>query len=213
MSLPSDIFYNVTNFLPNDDIADLMLLSKTFNVFVTPRLRKIDQEMAITNQSIKSFMPSPTPKRNDNKWVSQLNLKKFEPIDSVAKKAMKEVFFNDDDFKYLVSNTMGITLHTFDQFKESLSLERFDDPTSLRILGALLATPNFRQEYNVPHKHAYKFVQWLNLLHHDDSFDDEEWSPVRTKICLKWCQNKKKTAAMPRSKHLGGASRPNVGFP
>ncbi|KAI1700959.1 hypothetical protein DdX_16398 [Ditylenchus destructor] len=42
-SLPNEIFYNISKFLPNDDITDLMLMSKKFNGLVTPRLQKIDQ--------------------------------------------------------------------------------------------------------------------------------------------------------------------------
>ncbi|KAI1692595.1 hypothetical protein DdX_21165 [Ditylenchus destructor] len=80
-SLPNDIFYNITNFLPNDDITDLMLMSRNFNAHVTLRLKKIDQEMATMNQCIKSFMPNPVPK-DDCEWIPQLNLKRFEPIGS-----------------------------------------------------------------------------------------------------------------------------------
>ncbi|KAI1706846.1 hypothetical protein Ddc_15113 [Ditylenchus destructor] len=83
-SLPNEIFSDVTNFLPNDDITDLMLMSKTFNALVTPRLKKINQEMSTMDQSIKSFMPSPAPDPTDCKWISQLNLKRFEPIGSEA---------------------------------------------------------------------------------------------------------------------------------
>ncbi|KAI1731120.1 hypothetical protein Ddc_03849 [Ditylenchus destructor] len=59
--LPNEIFLDMTNFLPNNDITDLMLLSRKFNAFVTPRLQKIDQEMATMNQTIESLMPSPAP--------------------------------------------------------------------------------------------------------------------------------------------------------
>ncbi|KAI1692593.1 hypothetical protein DdX_21163 [Ditylenchus destructor] len=118
------------------------------------------------NQSIASFMPSPEHDRSDNEWISQLNLKRFEPIGFKAKKAMRKVLVNDDNLMYLGRNTMDITL------KEKLSLERFDDPTSLRIFCALLASPKFRQEYNVPLKLAFKHVAWLSLFYHDDSFND-----------------------------------------
>ncbi|KAI1697112.1 hypothetical protein DdX_18675 [Ditylenchus destructor] len=83
-SLPNEIFFDISNFLPNDDITDLMLMSRTFNALVTPRLQKINQEMTTMNQSIESFMPTPAPHHTDNDWIAQLNLKKFEPIGSEA---------------------------------------------------------------------------------------------------------------------------------
>ncbi|KAI1700819.1 hypothetical protein Ddc_17928 [Ditylenchus destructor] len=91
-SLPNDIFYHVTNFLPNDDITDLMLLSRTFNALVTSRLQKIDQEMATMDQSVKSFIPLTAPDPTDNESNVQLYLKRFEPIGCEAKKRMKKVF-------------------------------------------------------------------------------------------------------------------------
>ncbi|KAI1699567.1 hypothetical protein Ddc_18511 [Ditylenchus destructor] len=87
-SLPNEISFDITNFLPNDDITDLMLMSRKFNAFVTPRLKKINEDRATMNQSIKS----PVPEINDDKWIAQQDLKKFEPIGSVAKKQMKAVF-------------------------------------------------------------------------------------------------------------------------
>ncbi|KAI1707306.1 hypothetical protein Ddc_14913 [Ditylenchus destructor] len=173
-ALPNEIFSNITNFLPNDDITDLMLMSRNFNALVTPRLKKINQDMTTMNQSIKSFMPSPAPEATNDEWISQLNLKRFEPVGSKAKKAMEKVFANDVDFKCLLNGSMVLGLDTFDRFKEGLSLERFDDATFLRILGALVGTPKFRQEYNVPFKLAHDFVYVLSILYENyfGSFDD-----------------------------------------
>ncbi|KAI1701766.1 RWD domain-containing protein [Ditylenchus destructor] len=42
-SLPNEVFSVITNFLPNDDIIDLMFLSRNFNTLVTPRLKQIDE--------------------------------------------------------------------------------------------------------------------------------------------------------------------------
>ncbi|KAI1701658.1 f-box-like domain-containing protein [Ditylenchus destructor] len=136
-SLPNEIFCDIANFLPNDDITDLMLTSRTFNSLVTPRLRKIDQEMATLNQSIKS----PVREVTDCEWISQMNLKRFEPIGSAAKKRMKQVF-----------EILGNRRESNDdilRFKEGMSLERFGDATFLRILNALLSKPEFRREYNI----------------------------------------------------------------
>ncbi|KAI1700822.1 hypothetical protein Ddc_17931 [Ditylenchus destructor] len=150
-SLPNDIFYNVTNFLPNDDITDLMLLSRTFNALVTSRLQKIDQEMATMDQSVKSFIPSTAPVSTDNKWNVQLYLKRFEPIGSPAKKRMKKVFENQTAFLYrLRYATLNIGM--LDDLKERMSLERFDDSTFMRILKALLTVPKFREEYNISYE-------------------------------------------------------------
>ncbi|KAI1703441.1 hypothetical protein Ddc_16549 [Ditylenchus destructor] len=85
--LPNEVLSVITKFLPNDDVIDLMLLSRNFNALVTPRLREIDQEMSNMNQSIESFMPMPAPDETDNVWISQLNLKKFEPIGSNVRHA------------------------------------------------------------------------------------------------------------------------------
>ncbi|KAI1699516.1 hypothetical protein DdX_17268 [Ditylenchus destructor] len=169
-SLPNEIFYNVTKFLPNDDITDLMLLSKKFNVLVTPRLRKIDQEMATMDQSIDSFMPSPAPEHADREWISQLNLKRFEPIGSKAKKRMKQVFENEKDFQNflvnvsshfrstshfrIISGSTALGIAKLDSYKEIMSLERLDDLSFLQILGVLVAMPKFRQEYNISAKFA-----------------------------------------------------------
>ncbi|KAI1699570.1 hypothetical protein Ddc_18514 [Ditylenchus destructor] len=141
-SLPNEIFTNITDFLPNDDITDLMFLSKKFNALVTPRLQKIDEEMTTMNQSIKSFMPVSTPD-TDNTWITQLNLKRFKPIGSNAKKRMKEVFE-----KRVVHRNCICDIHGLEVVKKGMSLERFDFPTFLRILGALIATLKFCQEYN-----------------------------------------------------------------
>ncbi|KAI1699563.1 hypothetical protein Ddc_18507 [Ditylenchus destructor] len=130
--------------------------------------------MATVNQCIKSFIPKPAPK-DDSEWISQLNLKKFEPIGSKAKKAMKKVFANDVDFKCLCNGSMVLGRDTFDRFKEGLSLERFDDATFLRILGALVATPKFRQDFNVPFELAHDFIYvCLSCLYENyfGSFDD-----------------------------------------
>ncbi|KAI1700818.1 hypothetical protein Ddc_17927 [Ditylenchus destructor] len=188
-SLPSEIFSNITNFLPTDNITDLMLLSrkfnavvtprlkkidqakkrmketfenddkllnslvtatlntgmldelkermslerfddttfvrilmalvampkfreeynvsgKTFNGLVTPRLQKINQEMATKNQSIKSFWPSPKPEPTDTEWISQLNRKKFEPIGSAVGTRQSEKTYGfisqENDIAYVV---------------------------------------------------------------------------------------------------------------
>ncbi|KAI1701411.1 hypothetical protein Ddc_17635 [Ditylenchus destructor] len=138
-SLPNEIFSDITNFLPNDDITDLMLLSKTFNALLTPRLKKIDQ----------------------------------------AKKRMKEVFENEEQSivdngtfevieNRIVVNCMTCDdshmLKTFDILKEGMSLERFDDTTFLRILGALVAMPKFRQEYNISFKLARHYILHITIF-------------------------------------------------
>ncbi|KAI1695987.1 hypothetical protein DdX_19278 [Ditylenchus destructor] len=170
-SLPNEIFYNITNFLPNDDITDLMLMSRNFNALVTPRLKKIEQEIATMNQSVESFMPSPAPDRSDHEWISQLNLERFEPIGYEAsylskfadpevnilskfqaKKRMREVFENHVELRDCVTNMTipSVRATMLPRLKERMSLDRFDDPSFLRIVGALVAKPKFRQEYNVP---------------------------------------------------------------
>ncbi|KAI1695988.1 hypothetical protein DdX_16391 [Ditylenchus destructor] len=141
---PTEVLSVITNFLPIDDITDLMLLSKQFSALAAPRLRPIDEEMATMNQSIKSFLPV------GNEWISQLDFKRFLPIGSQAKNRMKSVFEN----RYLrvcLGNIENSDLRAtmLPRIKERMSLERFDDPTFLRILGALIARPEFRQEYNV----------------------------------------------------------------
>ncbi|KAI1694007.1 hypothetical protein DdX_20340 [Ditylenchus destructor] len=150
-SLPSEIFSDITNFLPNDDITDLMLMAKTFNALVTPRLKKIDEDRATMNQSIKS----PVPEIKDGEWIAQLDLKRFEPIGSVAKKRMKDVIERIciEELKWEI---MGL--------KEVMSLERFDDATFLRILWALLAKPEFRQEYNISQE-AAGILQFICITH------------------------------------------------
>ncbi|KAI1704929.1 hypothetical protein Ddc_15948 [Ditylenchus destructor] len=151
-SLPNEIFSDLTNFLPNDDITDLMLLSRKFNALVTPRLRRINEDRATMNQTIESFMPTPAPEDHDE-WISQLNLKRFKPIGSVAKKRMKKLLANVREFEdcfHKFYDKREIDIGTFDILKEGMSLERFDDTTFLRILFTLVSTPQFRQEYNVP---------------------------------------------------------------
>ncbi|KAI1703446.1 hypothetical protein Ddc_16554 [Ditylenchus destructor] len=150
--LPNEIVSVITNFLPNDDITDLMVMSRNFNAFVTPRLKKIDQEMSTMNQSIKSFMPSPEPSPFDHDWIRQLNLNKFEPIGSVAKKRMKE-FFEDNaenDFLNWVRGVGDLGQISLEKCKKRTSLERFNNPTFLRVLCALISRPKFRQEYKIP---------------------------------------------------------------
>ncbi|KAI1700963.1 hypothetical protein DdX_16402 [Ditylenchus destructor] len=184
-SLPNDIFYNVTNFLPNDDITDLMLMSRTVNALVTPRLRKLDEEMATLNQSIKSFMPIPPPE-TDDEWISQLNLKKFEPVGSAAKKRMMDAFHKKNDslrcngFNYLDSGQ-------FDRLKERMSLQRFNNLTFFGILGALVATPKFRQEYNISRNFAHSIacfvIQYCYFGVFNDvvriwSFYNSDWSKL-----------------------------------
>ncbi|KAI1700949.1 hypothetical protein DdX_16387 [Ditylenchus destructor] len=118
-SLPNEILYNISNFLPNDDITDLMLMSRNFNALVTLRLKKIDQEMATMNQSIKSNVPG-SP---ESVWISQLNLKRYEPIGSKAKKRMNDVIeilprTNQSGFEILDWKADLLI------FKERMSLER-----------------------------------------------------------------------------------------
>ncbi|KAI1703830.1 hypothetical protein DdX_14669 [Ditylenchus destructor] len=147
--LPNEIVAVITNFLPNDDITDLMLLSRNFNALVTPRLEKFNQEMATMDQHIKSFMPIPAPDPTDCEWISQLDLKRFEPIGSEAKKRMREVFEKEEDDLLNCLRRAGDWNAPLDTFKEAMSLERYDDATFLRILSALLSKPGFREEYNV----------------------------------------------------------------
>ncbi|KAI1700964.1 hypothetical protein DdX_16403 [Ditylenchus destructor] len=135
-SFPNETFFDITNFLPNDDITDLMLMSKTFNVFVTPRLKKIDHEMATMNQSITSFMPMPTPNITIREYFSRLNLKRFEPIGSKAKKRMKELFENEDDLLNRLWNSYRNG--TLSSLKEVMSLERFDDLSFVFIFRAFV---------------------------------------------------------------------------
>ncbi|KAI1704927.1 hypothetical protein Ddc_15946 [Ditylenchus destructor] len=148
-SLPNEIFFDITNFLPNDDITDLMLLSRTFNAHVTPRLKKINEDMATMNQSIKSFMSSLAPK-NESEWIS--HRKRFLPIGSVAKKRMKKLFANNqviEDCFCKFDEKQELDIGTFDILKKGMSLERFDDTTFLHIMYGLVSIPEFCQEYNV----------------------------------------------------------------
>ncbi|KAI1703567.1 hypothetical protein Ddc_16494 [Ditylenchus destructor] len=165
-SLPNEIFYNVTSFLPNDDIIDLMLLSKKFNSLVTPRMKKIDKEMTTMNQNIESFMPVPAPADN-HEWIPQLNLKRFEPIGSKGKKRMKELFATWQDFDDCfceIETKWEVNFEALDRLKNGMSLERFDDATFLRILFTLVAIPKFRDEYNIPFHFATKFRLWFMML-------------------------------------------------
>ncbi|KAI1707495.1 hypothetical protein Ddc_14780 [Ditylenchus destructor] len=150
-SIPNEVLSVITRFLADDHVADLILLSRNFNAHVTPRLKKIDEEMATMNQSIKSFTPFPAPDSTDNEWISQLDLKRFLPIGSEAKKQMKKVFENYVDLRDSLGYTENpdVRSRLLPILKKRMSLERFDDPTFLRIVGALIATPKFRQEYNV----------------------------------------------------------------
>ncbi|KAI1707498.1 hypothetical protein Ddc_14783 [Ditylenchus destructor] len=176
-SFPNEIFYNITNFLPNDDIADLMLMSRNFNALVTPRLRKIDQQMATMNQSIESFMPLPAPEPSNNVWISQLNLKRFEPIGSQAKKRLTEAFYriNLNNLLELIRlilkdrNRLPCHEEMIDKYKEIMSLERYDTATFVRILCALIATPKFRQDYKIPIKFAHH-IWWA--ISSNERFDD-----------------------------------------
>ncbi|KAI1703444.1 hypothetical protein Ddc_16552 [Ditylenchus destructor] len=192
-SLPNEIFYDITNFLPYDDITDLMHLSRKFNALVTPRLKKIGEEMATMNQSIESFMPEPVP--TDYEWISQLNLKRFEPIGSVAKKRMKE-FFEDNaenDFLNWQARRRKVSLElrqiSLEKCKKRTSLERFDNPTFLRILSALVSKPKFRQEYKIPQDLAgsinffCKYRLWISF---GQTFLDLDriWSFYGNRRCL-----------------------------
>ncbi|KAI1699568.1 hypothetical protein Ddc_18512 [Ditylenchus destructor] len=163
-SLPNEIFADLTNFLPNDDVTDLMLLSKKFNALVTRRLQKIDEDRAIMNQSIDTFLPSPAPEYTNDGWISQLNLKRFEPIGSKAKNQVKQLFENNKEFEkcfHKLDGELELDIGTLDSLKEKMSLERFDDPTFLRILFTLVALPKFRQEYNISNEFAKYFHKWL----------------------------------------------------
>ncbi|KAI1699566.1 hypothetical protein Ddc_18510 [Ditylenchus destructor] len=156
-SLPNEIFFNITNFLPNDDITDLMLMSRKFNALVTPRLQKINQEMTTMNQSIKS----PMHEVDDYEWISQLDLKTFEPIGSKAKERMKQTF------EILCRESKEDLL----RYKKGMSLERFDDDTFLHILDALLSKPIFRQVYNISLDMAESIRLWciIGLMMYPES--------------------------------------------
>ncbi|KAI1703833.1 hypothetical protein DdX_14672 [Ditylenchus destructor] len=146
--LPSEVLIIITNFLPNDGITDLMLLSRNFNALVTPRLKNIDQEMATMNQSITSFKPKLKPELSDCEWIPQLNLERFEPIGFVAKRRMKEAFKRIEDAFLHCSHYAGERV-PLERFKERMSLERFKDATFLRIFSALVSRPKFREEYKI----------------------------------------------------------------
>ncbi|KAI1703832.1 hypothetical protein DdX_14671 [Ditylenchus destructor] len=158
--LPNEVLSVITNFLSNDDITDLMLLSRNFNALVTPRLKNINQEMSARNLSIESFMPKPV--ETDNEWISQLDLKRFEPIGFKAKKQMKEFFEkvdDDDDFLKCLRKA-GDQNASLDRFKKIMSLERFNDPTFLRVLCTLISIPEFRVEYNV----TWSLTSYIHFL-------------------------------------------------
>ncbi|KAI1695993.1 hypothetical protein DdX_19284 [Ditylenchus destructor] len=133
-SLPNEIFADLTRFLPNSGITDLMLMSRKFNALVTPRLKKIDQ----------GIVPDPA-----HAWISPLNLKQYEPIGSAAKKRMREVFEKEEDDLLNCLRRAGDWKVPLKKFKEKMSLQRFDDATFLRILNTLLSNPEFRRKYNV----------------------------------------------------------------
>ncbi|KAI1703816.1 hypothetical protein DdX_14652 [Ditylenchus destructor] len=134
------------------------------------------------NQSIKSFMPSPAPAATDHEWVSQLNLTRFEPIGSETKKRMKDLFENQKDIKNLLlinlpNSLDDLKIPSLCKLKERMSLSRFDDATFLRIFCVQIATPKFRQEYNISHSdaaHMYYLAIALKYLfaNYSGTFDD-----------------------------------------
>ncbi|KAI1707487.1 hypothetical protein Ddc_14772 [Ditylenchus destructor] len=130
-SLPNEMVSKITNFLPNSGITDLMLTSRNFNALVTPRLRKIDE----------GIVPDPA-----HEWVSQSNLKQYEPIGSAAKKRMRAVFEKDEDELLNCLRRPGYSKVPLQRFKEKMSLQRFDDAIFLRILSTLLLNPEFRKK-------------------------------------------------------------------
>ncbi|KAI1701408.1 hypothetical protein Ddc_17632 [Ditylenchus destructor] len=190
-SLPNEILSVLANFLPNDDITDLMLLSRNFNNLVTPRLKEIDQDMTTMEQHIESFMPADAihlcdhhrqpghdiHETDDNEWIPQLNLKQFEPIGSVAKKRAKEVFENEkNSVTKILEHEEKDPQFAFDmlkRLKKGMSLERFGDISFLRILAALVSVPKFRQEYNISFIWAKHFLMYLIVcLSLSESFVD-----------------------------------------
>ncbi|KAI1701413.1 hypothetical protein Ddc_17637 [Ditylenchus destructor] len=195
--LPNEIFADLTKFLPNDDITDLMLLSRKFNALVTPRLQKIDEEMATMNQSIKS----PVPEISDDEWISQLNFKRFDPIGSKAKKRMQEAFMNEielldclneatldngmlkshkESLKELLDYLHKATLDKgmLKSLKERMSLERFDDITFYRILAGLVSVPKFRQDYNI----SLEFSQLIRRHVNQAIALKHEWSVFKKNL-------------------------------
>ncbi|KAI1699562.1 hypothetical protein Ddc_18506 [Ditylenchus destructor] len=179
--LPNEIYSDITNFLPNDDITDLMFVSLKFNALVTSRLRKINEEMATVNRSIESFMPKPTPDHADNEWISLLNFKKFEPIGTEAKNLMKEMFDNEKDVMNCLRKTENLYMRSekLQKLKEGMSLERFDNSTFVRILGALVSIPKFRQEYNISRKLAHWINRIIAFLFHHNTYLDTIFDDVR----------------------------------
>lgn len=66
---------------------------------------------------------------------------------------MKEVFEDEDNFLYFLRNATpenGMLV----ELKERMSLERFNDPTFVCILGTLVAVPKFRQDYDISLKYS-----------------------------------------------------------
>ncbi|KAI1707496.1 hypothetical protein Ddc_14781 [Ditylenchus destructor] len=168
--LPNEIFADITNFLPNDDITDLMLMSRNFKALVTPRLKKIDKEMRTLDQHIESLMPSPEPEENNDEWIPQLNLKRFEPIGYKAKKRMKDAFHNQNELLYCMRvDIKNLGKFLFYRLKAAMSLQRFDYSTFFRISCSLLATPKFRQEYNISLRMARRII-WLAIQCHESHF-------------------------------------------
>ncbi|KAI1707492.1 hypothetical protein Ddc_14777 [Ditylenchus destructor] len=96
--------------------------------------------MTTMNQSIKSPVAGVT----DDEWISQLNLKQFEPIGSQSKKRMREAF----EILHKSFETAPWNVNVV-RYKKRMSLGRFDDATFWRILKALLARPEFCHAYNV----------------------------------------------------------------
>ncbi|KAI1693342.1 hypothetical protein Ddc_22900 [Ditylenchus destructor] len=112
-------------------------------------------------------MLSPATEPTDHKnlyyeWILQLNLKRFEPIGSIAKKRMKEAFGELENLK----KSLGTT--KFDEYQKRMSLERFNRESFYRIMDALMARQTFRQEYNI----SYELARWVTLIYQLKSFDD-----------------------------------------
>ncbi|KAI1703813.1 hypothetical protein DdX_14649 [Ditylenchus destructor] len=99
------------------------------------------------NQSIES----PDPEIKDGDWIAQLDLKRFEPIGSVAKKHMREMFATADKF---LPNARD---DEWAEIKEKMSLERFSYWTFLRIFCALLSSEEFRGNHSIPSDTAKEF--------------------------------------------------------
>ncbi|KAI1700962.1 hypothetical protein DdX_16401 [Ditylenchus destructor] len=165
----SSLYSIITGFLPKDDITDLMLMSRNFNAFVTPRLQKIDEEMATMNQSMVLLVPRHLSDRSFCSLIShnvQGILKRCKPIGTEAKKRMRKVFQNRQDIiNYLRNATSGFGI--LDSLKKRMSLQRFEDKTFLYILCVLVSTPKFRQVYNVRKSLAQDTIQFAALAHRE----------------------------------------------